>query len=162
MPVQPQLIRPDDASIAAAMTHTLTALAGVFHALGGGEHTLNLVVERADGTFVTGRADLSVGTAPLRLAVLSEDEFDTLRMLLVFALEGSTVRNAVLIATTAAEPNPRACGWNVRSGWLHPMDTDALQEAVTPCPGVPAVRRDAYRAPVLAQFPNANEEAPRG
>lgn len=161
MPVRPQLMRPDNAAIAAAMTHTLTALAGVFHALGGGEHTLNLVVERADGTCVTGRADLSVSTAPLRLAVL-KDEFDTLRMLLVFALEGSTVRNAVLIATTAAEPNPRACGWSVRSGWLHPTDTAALQEAVTPCPGVPAVRRDAYRAPALAQFPNAYEEAPRG
>ncbi|MFD4588322.1 hypothetical protein [Streptomyces sp. NPDC058434] len=154
MPVQPQLIRPDDTAIAAAMSHTLTALAGVFQALGDGEHTLNLAAERTDATFVAGRAELSISAAPLRLAVLSEDEFDALRTLLVFALEGSTVRRAVLIATTAAEPDPRACGWSVRNGWLHPMDTAELQEAVAPCPGLPSVQRDVYPAPVLAQFPS--------
>ncbi|MFE6555069.1 hypothetical protein ACFVHS_42840 [Streptomyces sp. NPDC057746] len=84
-------------------------------------------------------ADLSVGIAPLRLAVLDEDNFDTLRALLVFVLEGSTVRSAVMVATTAAEPRPRTCGWTVRSGWLYPMDTAELRPAVIPRPGVPSV-----------------------
>ncbi|WP_327591439.1 hypothetical protein [Streptomyces chartreusis] len=86
-------------------------------------------------------------------------------MLLVFALEGSTMRTAVLVATTAAEPGPRACGWAVREGWLHPMDTAALQAAalqaaVLPCPGVPAVAREVYPAPALPELPDADEECP--
>ncbi|MGW5062817.1 hypothetical protein ACWEQ2_36865 [Streptomyces sp. NPDC004096] len=110
MPARPELTRPDDAAIAAAMRRTLTALALLVQALGDGEHTINLVAERTDDTFVSAEADLSVGSDPLRLAVLDEDDFDKLRTLLVFVLEGSTVRNAVLVATTAAEPHPRACG----------------------------------------------------
>ncbi|MFD5425476.1 hypothetical protein [Streptomyces sp. NPDC127084] len=149
MPARPELAYPGDAAISAAMSSSLTTLATVFQALGDGEHTLNLVVERNDDAFVTGRTDLSIGMAPLRLAVLDEDEFSTLRMLLVFALEGSTTLNAVLLATTAAEPNPRACGWSVRDGWLHPMDPTALQEAVRPCPDLSAVMREVYPAPVL-------------
>ncbi|MGW7365428.1 hypothetical protein ACWGI8_18790 [Streptomyces sp. NPDC054841] len=161
MPARPQLIRPDDAAIAAAMSRTLIALAALVQALGDGEHTINLVVERTDDTFVAGRTDLSVGTAPLRLAVLDEDDFDALRTLLVFALEGSTVRSAVLVATTAAEPNPRACGWTVRNGWLHPMDTAELQDAVIPCPDVSAVLRDVYNAPILPKIHDTDEEQPR-
>ncbi|MCX4862444.1 hypothetical protein [Streptomyces canus] len=97
---------------------------------------------------------------PVRLAVLDEDEFCALRMLLVFALEGSTIRSAVLIATTAAEPHPRACGWSVRDGWLHPMDPHDLQAAVIPCPDVLAVEREVYDAPVLLLL-DADEEGPR-
>ncbi|MGP4089575.1 hypothetical protein, partial [Streptomyces sp. KR55] len=92
MPARPELIRPDDAAIAAAMSRTLTALAALVQALGDGEHTINLVVDRTDDRFVRSQADLSVGTAPLRLAVLDEDDFDALRTLLVFALEGSTTQ----------------------------------------------------------------------
>ncbi|MFE4583513.1 hypothetical protein [Streptomyces chartreusis] len=160
MSQRPHLAAPDDAAIAAAMSRTLTALSTVFQALGEGEHTLNLVAERTDDAFLTGRADLSIGSEPIRLAMLDEDEFCNLRMLLVFALEGSTVRTAVLVATTAAEPSPRACGWAVRDGWLHPMDTADLQAAVIPCPGVPAVAREVYPAPVLPQLPDADEECP--
>jgi len=160
MPAPPELAYPGDAAIEAAMSRTLTALSAVLQALGDGEHTLNLVAERTDHAFVTGRCDLSIGMAPLRLAVLDEDEFCALRMLLVLALEASTMRSAVLIATTAAEPNPRACGWSVRDGWLHPMDTAALQAAVIPCPDVAAVEREVYPAPVLLQLPDSDEETP--
>ncbi|MEE1672220.1 hypothetical protein RCR19_43235 (plasmid) [Streptomyces sp. WAC07094] len=52
-------------------------------------------------------------------------------------LEGSTVRSAVMVATTAAEPHPRAYDWTARSGWLHPMDTAELRQAVIPCPVSP-------------------------
>jgi hypothetical protein len=143
------------------MSRTLTALAALVQALGDGEHTINLVAARTDDTFVRAQADLSVGTDPLHLAVLDEDDFDALRALLVFVLEGSTVRHAVLVATTAAEPIPRACGWSVRSGWLHPMDTAELQQAVIPCPDAPAIRREVYAAPVLS-LPDTDEESPRG
>ncbi|GAA3785813.1 hypothetical protein GCM10022206_27210 [Streptomyces chiangmaiensis] len=68
--------------------------------------------------------------------MLNDDDFNTLRALLV-VLEGSTARSAVLVVTTAAEPHPRACGWTVRNGWLHPMDTADLQQAVIPSPGSP-------------------------
>ncbi|WP_405803386.1 MULTISPECIES: hypothetical protein [unclassified Streptomyces] len=120
------------------------------------------MAERTDDAFVTSRADLSIGTEPLRLAVLDEDEFCALRALLIFALEDSSMRSAVLVATTASEPNPCACGWTVRTGWLHPMDTAELHAAVFPCPDVSAVLREAYPAPVLRQIPDTDEESPRG
>ncbi|MFF8932242.1 hypothetical protein ACF1AO_33820 [Streptomyces longwoodensis] len=160
MPSGPELAHPGNAAIEAAMSLTLTALTAVFQALGDGEHTLNLVAERTDGVFVTARTDLSIGTEPIRLAVLDEEEFCTLRTLLVFALEDSTMRSAVVIATTAAEPSPRACGWRIRDGWLHPMDTAGLQAAVVPCPGVSAVTREVYPAPTLVQFPDSEQEGP--
>ncbi|WP_405576093.1 hypothetical protein [Streptomyces sp. NBC_01092] len=160
MSARPELTHPGDDAIAAAMSRTLTALTAVFQALGDGEHTLNLVAERTDDAFLTGRTDLSIGTEPIRLAVLDEDEFCALRALLVFALEGSTMRSAVLVATTAAEPNPRACGWTVHDGWLHPMDAADLQLAVIPRRDVPAVLRKVYPAPVLPQLPDTDEENP--
>ncbi|MFD6285405.1 hypothetical protein [Streptomyces sp. NPDC060205] len=160
MSARPELAHPGDAAIAAAMSRTLTALSAVFQTLGDGEHTLNLVAQRTDHAFVTGRTDLSISMEPLHLAVLDEEEFCALRMLLVFALEGSTMRSAVLIATTAAEPNPHACGWSIRDGWLHPMNTAALQEAVVPCPDVAAIEREVYRAPVLLQLPDSDLEDP--
>lgn len=156
----PELTHPADDAIAAAMSRTLTALSAVFQALGDGEHPLNLIAERTDHAFVTSRCDLSIGMEPLRLAVLDEDAFCALRMLLVFALEASTMRSAVLIATTAAEPTPRACGWAVRDGWLHPLDTDGLQAAVAPCPDGAAVEREVYPAPVLLQLPDSDLENP--
>ncbi|MFF1378679.1 hypothetical protein [Streptomyces sp. NPDC058308] len=160
MPASPGLAHPGDDAITAAMSRTLTALTAVFQALGDGEHTLNLVAERSDDAFVTGRTDLSTTTEPISLAVLDVDEFCVLHALLVFALEGTTIRSAVLVATTAAEPNPRACGWTIRRGWLHPMDTADLQHAVTPCPGVAAVQREVYGAPILP-LPDTGKEDPR-
>ncbi|CCK24385.1 hypothetical protein BN159_8499 [Streptomyces davaonensis JCM 4913] len=155
-----KLTRPGDDAIRTAMNRALTALTAVFQALGDGAHTLNLVAERTDDAFVTARTDLSIGMEPLRLAVLDQDAFCFFRMLLVFALEGSTMRSAVLVATTSAEPDPRACGWSVRNGWLHPMDTAELQAAVIPCPDVSAVLREVYPAPVLPQSPDAELEDP--
>lgn len=160
MPARPELIGHDDAATAAAMRRALTAVAGMVLALGDGEHTINLVAERTDDTFARAQADLSVGTGPLRLAVLDEDEYCALGTLLVLALEGRTVRSAVLVATTAAEPHPRACGWTVHGGWLHPMDTAEIQQAVIPCPGVPAVRWAVHHAPVLPQLPGIDVESP--
>lgn len=151
MPARPELVRPDDAAIAAAARRTVSALAAVFEALGTGEHTLNLAVEQTNDGLVSGHADVSVGIGPERLAVLDETEFGTLYTLITIALEGSTVRRAVLVASTAAEPTPRACAWTVRDGWLRPMDTAELELAVRPCPGLPNVRREVYSAPVLDQ-----------
>ncbi|MGW2939105.1 hypothetical protein ACWDA7_46990 [Streptomyces sp. NPDC001156] len=130
------------------MSRTLTALTALGVALGEGEHQLSLVAERVDHRFVRAEVLVSVGGAPpwLRMPPQAEEDFVRLRALLVFALEGSTVRHAVLVASTAAEPNPRACGWTVRAGWLHPMDPAALQQAVIPCPGVFAPLRKVYRS----------------
>ncbi|MDA5147438.1 hypothetical protein PEM37_38690 [Streptomyces sp. AD681] len=161
MPARPELTHPGDDAITAAMNRSLTALSAVVQALGDGVHTLNLVGLRTDHAFVTGRSDFSISTnPPLRLSALDEDEFYALRALLVFALEGSTMRSAVLVATTAAEPSPRACGWSIRDGWLHPMDTAALQESVIPSPGASGIRREVYPAPALIQFPDSEEAAP--
>ena len=92
------------------------------------------------------------------MAILDEADYRVLDMMLVFALEGSTISRAVLIATTAAEPRPRACGWTVRDGWLHPMDTADLRAAVAPCPGSSAVDREVYPAPVLVKPSGMDEE----
>lgn len=81
-------------------------------------------------------------------------------MLLVFALEASTIRSAVLIAATASQPRPRTRGWAVRDGWLHPLDTDGLQAAAVPCPDAMAVEREVYPAPALLQQPDSNRENP--
>ncbi|GGV69761.1 hypothetical protein GCM10010277_80070 [Streptomyces longisporoflavus] len=160
MPARPELTRPGDDAIAAATSRTLSALTAVFQALQDGEHTLNLAVQRTDHAFVTGRTDLSIATEPIRLAVRDEDEFCALHGLLVLALEGSTMRSAVLVATTAAQPTPRACGWTVHGGWLHPTDTAALQTAVIPCPDLCALTREVYQAPALP-LPGTGKENPR-
>lgn len=162
MPARPELIRPDEASTDAAMGRALDALAAVFQAIGPGEHALSIVSMRTDGAQLSRTADLSLATDPMRVAVLDEDAYDEVAMLLVFALEGSTVTGAVLIATTAAEPRPRACGWTVRAGWLYPMDTAELHAAVTPCPGSPAVDREVYPAPALIDPSGMDEESDRG
>ncbi|MFJ8158536.1 hypothetical protein [Streptomyces sp. NPDC094468] len=163
MPARPEFARPDDAAIRHAMDQANEATAALLYALGDGLHTVNMVVARADGTVVTAHADLFVSSGPTCVAVLDDDEFFALRMLLVFALEGSTVENAVLLATTAAAPRPLVCGWSVRDGWPRPMDTDDVQQAVISCPGETAVERVAYDAPVLPQHrPDTDEETPRG
>jgi hypothetical protein len=160
MSARPELVRPDDAAIAAAARCTLRAIAALLQALGDGEHTLSLVADRTDDVVIPARADVSFGGAPARLTVRDDDEFQALCTLLTFALEGSTVRRAVLVATTVAEPQPRACGWTVRHGWLPPMDTASMRRAVTPCPGVNAVHRQVYTAPILTQYADNDEESP--
>lgn len=42
------------------------------------------------------------------------------------------------------------------------MDPAELQQAVIPCPDVPAVRREVYDAPALPQIPDTDEESPCG
>ncbi|MEU1450048.1 hypothetical protein [Streptomyces mirabilis] len=162
MPAHPKLTRPDEASTEAAMNRTLDALAAVFQALGAGEHTLSIASTRTDGAHLSRSADLSLATDPVRMAVLNEDAYAALAMLLVFALEGGTVTGAALMATTAAEPRPRAYCWTVRDGWLHPMDTADVRAAVTPCPGSSAVDREVYPAPALIQPTGMDEENDRG
>ncbi|MFC8094709.1 hypothetical protein [Streptomyces sp. NPDC057301] len=60
----------------------------------------------------------------------SAEEYMRFFTVLTFALEQSTVHDATLIAATSAD-RPRACGWEVREGWLHPIDPADLQRAVT-------------------------------
>ncbi|WP_331740736.1 hypothetical protein OG613_47005 (plasmid) [Streptomyces sp. NBC_00015] len=158
MPARPELIHPNESSTEAAMERSLEALAAVFQAVGPGEHTLSIALQRTDGVQLSHPADLSLATNPMRMAVLDPDDYYTLAMLLVFALEGSTVESAVLIATTAAEPRPGAFGWTVRGGWLHPMDTADVQAAFIPCPGSSAVDREVYPAPVLIRPSSIEEE----
>ncbi|GGV52315.1 hypothetical protein [Streptomyces spectabilis] len=152
MSSHPEFALPDASAIDAAVGRALSALADLFTALSVGEHSVSLVVERTDGTILRCECDVSLGIGPLRVAVLDEAEFCALRALLVLALEGSTTRRAVLVATTAAEPLPRSCGWTVHDGWLHPMGADALQQAVMPCPSASAVLLQAYDAPALLSY----------
>lgn len=149
MPSGPEIERPDDAAIQVAMNRTLKVLTALVTTLGDGEHAIDLVVQRCDREFMAGRADLSIGLHPLRLGLLDEGDFDDLRTLLVFVLEGSTVRDAILVATTAAEPTPRACGWTARDGWLHPINTAKLRSALKSRPEVPTLEPEVYDAPPL-------------
>lgn len=151
MPARPELTQPDEASTEAAMDRALDALAAVFDAIGPGERTLDIAILRTDGIPLCQTVQFSPTSEVQLSGILGDDDYYTLAVLLVFALEGSTVTGATLIATTAAEPRPRTCGWTVRDGWLHPMDTAALEVALIPCPGVAAEDRAVYTAPVLIQ-----------
>ncbi|MFJ5779331.1 hypothetical protein [Streptomyces sp. NPDC093094] len=159
---EPWLAQPDT-NITAAVHRTVHAVGALIQALGEGTHTLHAVSESTDAPYVQAEADLCIGIRPANLAILDRRAFDALFALLVFALEGST-RGTVLIATSAAAPRPRACGWTLRDRWLHPMDTAELRQAVTPCPGnTTAVERDAYQAPALqAPDTDADEEYRHG
>ncbi|MEU8952494.1 hypothetical protein [Streptomyces sp. NPDC048489] len=87
---------------------------------------------------------------------------DALAVLLVFALEGSTATGATLIATTITTPRPRVCGWTVRDGWLHPMETGLLEVALIPCPGTEAKDRDVYTAPPLIKPSGTHKDNAHG
>lgn len=153
MPARPGFIPPDKAATEAAMDRALDALAAVFEAIGPGERTLDIAIMRADGVPLCQAVDFSP-TANVKLSgILGDDDYYTLAVFLVFALEGSTVTGATLIATTAAEPRPRACGWSVRDGWLHPMNTATVEVALIPCPGVVTEDREIYTAPTLPEPP---------
>jgi len=148
MPAQTRLTPPHDAATASAMGRATNVLAALLVALGEGSHQFSIVAERTNDTIVTADFSLSLGMAPVRVSHSTETCLPFFA-LLTFALEYSTVRHAVLVATTADEPFPRACGWSVRDGWLHPLDTNELQEAVMPCPDVAATLRLVYPAPAL-------------
>ncbi|MFE1444650.1 hypothetical protein [Streptomyces sp. NPDC058739] len=151
-----------DTNATAAAYHTTAAIRALAEALDDGTHTLHAPSQHDSDTFLRAEADLCIGPRPTDLAVLDTHAFNALPALLVFALEDSTTRSTVLVATSAAEPRPRTCGWTIRDRWLHPMNTDALAQALNPCPGnATAVERDAYQAPSL-QAPDTGEEHPRG
>lgn len=154
---EPQATRSADAVTASAVARAVHVLAALLLALDEGSHQLSIVAERTNGTTVTADLALSVGAAPLRVTHCAE-EYLRFLALLTFALEYSTVRHAVLVATTADEPSPRACGWTVRAGWLHPMEARALQEAVRPCPGSAEPLRLVYPAPTLHHPDELTEE----
>ncbi|MEW1568473.1 hypothetical protein AB0454_36530 [Streptomyces sp. NPDC093509] len=157
MPAHPGFIQPGKDATEAAMARTLDALAAVFKAIGPGERTLDIAMLRTDGVPLCQSVTFSP-TADVQLSgILGADDFYTLAVLLVFALEGSTVTGATLIATTGAEPRPRTCGWSVRDGWLHPMTTTDVEVALIPCPGVTDEDREIYTAPSLPE-PSADEE----
>ncbi|MFD6285404.1 hypothetical protein [Streptomyces sp. NPDC060205] len=79
-------------------------------------------------------ADLYVSVEPGSVRVdHSAEEYVQFFVLRTFALEESTARDVVLAATTV-DAGIRACGWDVRAGWLHPIDPAELQKAVTSSP----------------------------
>ncbi|MEV7892224.1 hypothetical protein ACWD3I_48685 [Streptomyces sp. NPDC002817] len=144
---EPELPRPDDDATALAMGRALHALTALLPALGEGSHALNLNAEQTDGTEMS--ADLHVSVEPDSWRVdHSAEEYGQFFVLLTFALENSTVRDAVLIATTT-DADPRVCGWEVRDGWLHPMDTAELHQTVTSMPADDTAPFVACHAPAL-------------
>ncbi|MES5824989.1 hypothetical protein [Streptomyces sp. RG80] len=144
---EPELPRPDDAATALAMGRALHALTALLPALGEGSHALNLNAERTDGTEMS--ADLHVSVEPDSWRVdHSAEEYVQFFVLLTFALESSTVRDAVLVATTT-DAGPRVCGWEVRAGWLHPMNTAELHQTVTSMPADDAAPLVVCHAPAL-------------
>lgn len=147
---EPQM--PQPAATASAMGRALHALTALFPALGEGEHELSISAERIDGTEMS--ADLTVSAGPDTCRVEdSAEEYVRFFVLLTFALENSTVCDAVLVATTA-DAGIRVCGWEARDGWLHPMDTAELQKTVTSLPHDDAVPHVVCHAPVL-RYPHA-------
>lgn len=137
-----------DVVTASAVGRAVDVLAVLLLALDKGRHHLTIVAERQSGTTVSAGLSLSVGAAPLRV---THDAKAYLRFLalLTFALEYSTVRHAVLVATTAEEPAARACGWTVRAGWLHPMEARELQDTALSRLDIPASLDVVYPAPTL-------------
>ncbi|MFF0737712.1 hypothetical protein ACFYVK_39635 [Streptomyces chartreusis] len=126
---EPQHHRPPNPVPASAMGRALHALTAVIPALGEGSHELNLTADRPDGTGII--TELNVTVAPGSVHVdRSAEEYMRFFTVLTFALEQSTVRDATLIAATSAD-RPRTCGWEVREGWLHPIDPADLRSAVT-------------------------------
>ncbi|MGV9456341.1 hypothetical protein [Streptomyces sp. NPDC003635] len=131
-----RLPRPDDAAIQAAMDRARSALAALLRAVGEGSHQLSIAVDRVDDTIVMADFHVSLGAPGSRDR---EEVFLRFMALLTFALEGSTARDAVLVALTADTRAPRACGWTVRTGRLHPIDPAELKGALQPCAPTPHV-----------------------
>jgi hypothetical protein len=137
------------------MGRALHALTALLPALGEGSHALNINAERTDGTEAS--ADLHVTVEPGSVRVdHSPEEYGRFFVLLTSALENSTVHDAILVATTT-DASPRVCGWDVRAGWLHPMDTAELHQTVTSLPADDAAPLVCH-APVLHRPHGTAEE----
>ncbi|MGW5640332.1 hypothetical protein [Streptomyces sp. NPDC003832] len=148
-----KLQRPDDDATASAMGRALHALTALLPVLGEGQHELSITAERTDGTEMD--ADLYVSVEPGSWHVEhSAEEYMQFFVLLTFALESSTIQDAVVIATTAAGTGVRTCGWDVRNGWLYPMDTTELQDAASFQPAHSATPYTVCHAPELHQPPH--------
>lgn len=127
---EPQLPRPGNAATTSAMGRALHALTALFPALGTGAHELALSAERTDGTEMS--ADLNVTVEPGTCCVEdSAEQYVRFFVLLTFALENSTVCDAVLIATTA-NAGLHTCGWDIHDGWLHPINPAHLHQTLSP------------------------------
>lgn len=151
-----ELPRPDNAATASAMGRALHALTALLPALGEGSHELSINAERTDGTEMS--ADLYVSVEPGSWRVdHSAEEYVQFFVLLTFALEHSTVRDAVLVATTA-DAGIRACGWDVRDGWLHPIAPAELHKAVMSFPADDTAPHVVCHAPVLHRPHGAAQE----
>lgn len=144
---EPQMPRPSNAATNSAMGRALHALTALFPALGEGDHELGISAERTDGTEMS--ADLTVSVEPGTCRVEdSAEEYVRFFVLLTFALENSTVGDAVLIATTARS-GLRTCGWEVRDGWLHPIDPAGLFGTLMSVPSDDAAPHRVCHAPAL-------------
>ncbi|MGW5640331.1 hypothetical protein [Streptomyces sp. NPDC003832] len=158
MPAHPELPRPGDTAVAAATGRARNTLTALLTALGEGRHELSIVAEHTDSTISTADLTLFVTVSP-SLTTPTAGGWLRFLTLLTSALEGSAVRAAVLVVTTAAEPLPRTCGWTVRGGRLRPMNTTALKASVAPCPGAATTERTVYPAPPVP-LPDRAQEGP--
>ncbi|MBK6018679.1 hypothetical protein [Streptomyces sp. MBT53] len=150
---EPNLPQPDSAVTASAMGRALHALTTLLPALGEGGHQLSISVERTDGMELS--ADLYVSVEPGAWRVdQSAEEYTRFFVLLTFSLEGTTVRDASLVAMTA-DAGTRVRGWDVQDGWLHPIARTELQKVTTSFPADDASPYTAGHAPVLPPPPEA-------
>ncbi|GAA3592620.1 hypothetical protein [Streptomyces osmaniensis] len=126
---EPQLPRPSAPVPASAMGRALHALTALFPALGEGSHELNLTADHRDGAVVAISLNVTV-TAESVCVDHPADEYMRFFTVLTFALEPSAVHDVTLIAATRAD-RPCVCGWEIREGWLHPIDAADVRSAVT-------------------------------
>lgn len=95
----PELPRPDNAATTSAMGHALHALTALLPALGEGSHELHINAERTDGTEMNADPYVSIQPGNCRVEH-SAEEYEQFFVLLTFALENSTIHDAVLRPTS--------------------------------------------------------------
>ena len=123
------LPQPDNAATASATGRALHALTTLLPALGEGSHELSLSVERRDGTELSAALYVSAEPGAWRVDQ-SAEEYLRFFVLLTFSLDGTTVRDASLVAMTA-DAGTHVRGWDVQDGWLHPIAPAELQMVAT-------------------------------
>ncbi|MFJ4791004.1 hypothetical protein [Streptomyces sp. NPDC088794] len=129
---EPNLPQPDNAASASAMGRALHALTTLLPTLGEGSHRLSISAERTDGIELSAELHVSVEPGAWRVDH-SPEEYMRFFVLLTFSLEGTTVREAALIAMTA-DAGTHVCGWDVEDGWLHPIAPAELQKVAESFP----------------------------
>ncbi|WP_338704381.1 hypothetical protein V2W30_41395 (plasmid) [Streptomyces sp. Q6] len=149
--------RPHDQALSAAQERAFDAYAKILRVLGNGTHHLSFAAQTVAGDYVVQKVTVTLRVGDgVELACRPAD-FTALQVALTVALEGSTVRGAVLIAHSeragAAGRHLVACGWRLRDGWLHGLDIADLAVSVRPCRGgdaPPTVVRPAPELPAPA------------